>query len=89
MKVLKKGRKQTGWAKEYFCTGYGNKEGGCGAYLLVESDDLFQSIRFSYGDDYPEYFVTFRCPECGVLTDIEDSPFYGKDLPRQVDVEKQ
>ncbi len=81
MKVIEKGRKQEGWAKEYLCTGYGNKDGGCGAYLLVEENDLFQTRRHSYGDTDPTYFVTFQCCECNVLTDIEDTPFRGEELP--------
>ena len=85
MKLVKPGRKQKGWAKEYECTGHGNKGGGCGAILLVEEGDLFQTSRHSYGDEYPDYFVTFKCSECGVLTDIEDSSFYGRDLPRKED----
>lgn len=72
MKVIKKGRFQKGWSKKYSCTGRGNGDGGCGAKLLVEADDLFQTSSSHY-DGSNEYYVTFKCPECGVLTDIPDS----------------
>lgn len=67
MKVVKAGRTQKGWAKEHKCTGAGNKGGGCGAVLLIEQDDLFQTGRHSY-DGSSDYFVTFKCAACGVLT---------------------
>lgn len=72
MKVIKKGRKQEGWAKEFKCSGVGNGGGGCEAVLLVEVGDLFSTMRCCR--DEVDYFVTFRCSECGVLTDIEDGP---------------
>ena len=72
MKVLKKGRDQKGWAKQIACTGAGNDGGGCGAQLLVEEGDLF--ITSSSCRDETDYFVTFRCPECSVLTDVKDPP---------------
>lgn len=72
MKVIKKGREQKGWAKEYECTGAGNGKGGCGAILLVEQPDLFQTS--SSARDETDYYVTFKCSECGVLTDIQDYP---------------
>ena len=63
MKVIKKGREQKGWAKEFECTGEGNQGGGCGAILLVEQADVVASV-FASGR------TTFRCSECGVETDI-------------------
>lgn len=80
MKVLKPGRKQKGWAKQYVCTGIGNGGGGCGAKLLVEQGDLFQTARHCY-DGSSDYYVTFACASCGVLNDIKDSPFNGYNLP--------
>lgn len=77
MKVIKKGRPQTGWAHEYVCTGEGNGNGGCGAELLVEQNDLFRT--FSYAGDETTTYVTFRCCECRVITDI---PL--KDVPSQI-----
>lgn len=68
MKVLKTGRPQKGWAREYFCSGVGNGECGCSAQLLVEQDDVFQTQLTSY-DDTTIYY-TFRCPECGTWTDL-------------------
>lgn len=40
MKVVKVGREQKGWAKEFVCTGSGNGGGGCRARLLVSEEDL-------------------------------------------------
>ena len=80
MKTLEKGRQQKGWADEYRCTGAGNGKGGCNAKLLVEHGDLFRTAKHSY-DGSSEYFVTFACAECGVLTDIDDAPFNPMALP--------
>lgn len=70
MKVLKKGRKQNGRAKEYKCTGRGDGGGGCGALLLVEEKDVYQTQSSCMGET--EYYQTFRCPDCKVQTDVED-----------------
>lgn len=86
MKVIKKGREQKGRAKEYECTGAGNRNGGCGAILLVEEGDLFQTSNSDYGGD-TEHYVTFRCPECGSLTDPIDTPFYGVNLNKERTIE--
>ena len=72
MKVVKKGRPQKGWAKEFECTGQGNGGGGCGAMLLVEAGDLFETCSGHY-DGSTDYYTTFQCCECGVNTDIKDS----------------
>lgn len=77
MKVLKKGTPQKGWAKEFTCTGSGNGGGGCKAKLLVEQDDVFRT--YSHCRDETDTYNTFKCSECGVLTDIGDVPF----TPRQ------
>ena len=73
MKVLKPGRPQKGWSVEKKCTGGGNGGGGCGATLLVEEDDLFGTESHHY-DGSSEYYTTFRCMACGVLTDITGVP---------------
>jgi hypothetical protein len=81
MKVIKKGREQKGWAKKFTCTGAGNGGGGCGATLLVESGDLFHTYADYMGRD-EEWFITFRCADCGVLTDITTTvPFRASALP--------
>jgi len=69
MKVLEKGTGQTGWAKEFACSGAGNGGGGCKAKLLVEAGDLFHTHHYDYGGGHDRY-TTFKCAECGVLTDI-------------------
>lgn len=79
MKVVKEGRQQVGWAKEFTCTGHGNRGGGCGAVLLVEFRDLFKTGR-GYCDGSSDTYITFRCEQCGVLTDIEP-----KDYPPDLD----
>lgn len=71
MKILKKGRGQVGWTTKAKCTGAGNGNGGCGAHLLVEQGDLFKS--YSHARDEMTIYVTFRCIECGVMTDLADN----------------
>jgi len=71
MRLIKKGRAQKGWAKEFVCTGDGNGGGGCGAKLLVDMGDLFQTQHTSY-DGSTDHYITFRCCECGVETDVQD-----------------
>jgi len=77
MRVIKKGSGQRGWAKEYTCTGKGNGGGGCGAVLMVEEGDLY--ITSSTCRDETDYYVTFRCCECGVENDIPTA-----DVPSRV-----
>lgn len=81
MKVIKPGRPQKGWACEKKCTGSGNGSGGCGAVLLVEEGDLFRTESHHY-DGSSECYTTFRCPSCGVLTDIKDVPSNVRVAPR-------
>lgn len=69
MKLIKEGTGQKGWAKEFECTGAGNKDGGCHAVLLVEHADLFITESSSY-DGSTDSYTTFKCCQCGVLTDI-------------------
>lgn len=71
MKVIKAGRAQKGWAKEFTCTGAGNGNGGCNAVLLVEQDDVFGTESHHY-DGSSEYYNTFKCVSCGIWTDIEE-----------------
>lgn len=69
MKVLKAGRKQTGWSRKCKCTGNGNGGGGCGAELLVEQGDIYLTHSFERDGDGDTY-NTFRCAACGVETDL-------------------
>lgn len=79
MKVLKEGRKQEGWSKEYTCTGAGNGGGGCGAELLVSAGDFYKTHNYDYGGGH-DVFITFQCPCCKVETDVKD--YRGpRDLP--------
>ena len=73
MKVLKKGRPQKGWSSEFSCTGKGNGNGGCGAKLLVSEYDLYRTASSHY-DGSTDSYITFKCPCCTVLTDIDDYP---------------
>lgn len=86
MKVLEKGDVRP-WSREVECTGRGNtrKANGdpsvpCGARLLVEKGDLFQTYSSFMGRD-EEWFITIECPECGTWTDIE-APFDPQGLPK-------
>lgn len=81
MKILKKGSGAKGWSKKCTCTGKGNGNGGCGAELLVEERDLFSTSSHHY-DGSSEYYVTFKCPQCKVVTDIEGYPDRGKLVSR-------
>lgn len=87
MKVLKKGSGQKAWSVKKTCTGAGNHDGGCGSQLLVSQGDLFSTSRHFY-DGSSEYYITFKCPECGVLTDIKEHPPVEK-LPTQKEWEKK
>lgn len=70
MKVLKPGKP---WSKECACTGQGNGGGGCKATLEVEMGDLFRTHSSHY-DGSSESYLTFKCPECGILTDVTEIP---------------
>lgn len=75
MRVIEKGNGQKGWAKELKCTGKGNGENSCGATLLVEESDIYYTgSKQCYGDNYPDYFYGFICPECGCVTDTNAAP---------------
>lgn len=78
MKVIQKGREQTGWSKETKCTGMGNGFGGCGAILLVGENDLYRTTH-SLHDGTTDHYNTFRCCECGVETDLPD-----EDVPSHI-----
>lgn len=81
MKLIRK----SGWEKEYACTGVGNGDDGCGATLLVEKEDLFHTVSlFNKRDVY----ITFKCSQCGALTDIVDYPYCATSLPSKEDWEK-
>lgn len=71
MKVVKPGRAQKGWAREFECTGNGNKGGGCGATLLVEFADVYMTASGHYVGS-TDYYRTFMCGTCGVETDIHE-----------------
>lgn len=82
MKVLEPGDGRTGWGIEIRCSGSGNGGGGCHAQLLVEENDVFHSYASYMGRD-EDHFFTFKCPQCGVWTDIPDERVPGW-LRRQV-----
>lgn len=68
MRVIKRGRPQQGWAKEFTCTGSGNGDGGCQAKLLVEQGDLFRTQ--THCRDETDTYLTFVCPLCKVWMDL-------------------
>jgi len=70
MEIIKEGRKQKGWSKEFECTGKGNGDGGCNATLLVSEEDCYMTYNHTY--DEKEEYVTFKCPCCEVETDIDN-----------------
>lgn len=72
MKVIKEGSGQRGWSTEATCTGAGNGKGGCGAVLLVEAPDIFST--YSHARDESTQYKTFKCCQCGVLTDLKGVP---------------
>lgn len=59
------------WHLEKRCTGEGNGGPGCRALLRVEEGDLFHTHRYLH-DGSHEICTTFKCLQCGVLTDIQD-----------------
>ncbi len=70
MKILIPGREgQTEPAAPFECTGNGNGNGGCGASLLVQETDLFQTK--SHARDETSYYTTFQCPQCNTWTDVK------------------
>jgi hypothetical protein len=85
VKVIKRGRKQKGWVAERTCTGSGNGDGGCKARLLVEEADLFRTGKHYY-DGSSDYYVTFKCSACGVLTDLPEGLYPGDEsaLPKGI-----
>lgn len=72
MKILERG---PGWSITQLCTGKGNGDGGCQAKLLVEKEDVYLTSHTDLAGD-TDYFYTFRCPICGIETDIPE-----KDVP--------
>ncbi len=78
MKVIRKGkgRKMGVWSIEKECTGSGNGGGGCGAKLRVEDGDFLRTGCHSY-DGSSEYFISFVCPVCKVMTDLKSGEFRG------------
>jgi len=75
MKILEKG---PGWSIEQRCTGKGNGDGGCNSLLLVEKCDLYMTSHTDMVGD-TDYYYTFRCPVCGMETDIDE-----KNIPRSI-----
>lgn len=69
MKVLEKGNE---WNLEKRCTGKGNGGGGCNALLGVGLDDIYLTHNYDYGGGH-DIFYTFRCPCCGIETDLENN----------------
>jgi len=93
MKVLKKGSEvisqgdlenpDENWPKARICTGMGNNNDGCGAALLIDKSDLYQTHHNYFGNSVngvqsflTSYYLTFKCPCCDAETDSHGaSPF--------------
>lgn len=86
METIKKGK---AWSKKVTCTGQGNGGGGCGAVLLIEKTDLYETSRECYGDSSPTYYTTFKCQECGVETDITVPDHVSRGLLKKTTLFKQ
>ncbi len=69
MKIIEKGTGPTEWAIEQKCTG--NGDAGCGATLLVERSDLFETTSSARGET--TRYTTFECAQCKVWSDVADS----------------
>lgn len=72
METIKPGTKQARWTTTVTCSGNGNRGGGCGAELRVSQGDLFTTE--SHARDETTRYVTTKCQECGVLTDLCELP---------------
>ena len=72
MKVLKSGKENASWGKEFNCKGSGTgKTAGCGALLLVSPRDVKSESNYDYG--HASYW--FVCPECGAKTYVSWNAF--------------
>ena len=81
MKLLKK-ENSNGWEIKQKCTGKYNGGGGCKARLLINKNDVFRTHYIeAVGpfEHYTYFFYTFKCPVCGVKTDISS-----KKIPHSV-----
>ena len=67
MKILER---KDAWFIEQICTGRGNGGGGCTSRLAVEKEDIYVTANSDWLGDV-DYFYTFKCPVCGVETDIK------------------
>lgn len=69
MEVIERGE---GWAIDVTCTGKGNGGGGCQSKLKVNKENLYITQSHHY-DGSSESYITFRCPECQIETDVDTS----------------
>jgi len=72
MKVIQSGNPAGAWSKEYSCTGLGNGNGGCGAILEVNGNDIMHTYYTIMGREECHCF-TIECPECKTWTDLIES----------------
>ena len=85
MKVLEKGN-PNGWEIEQYCTGQGNGDGGCEAKLLVAEADIYLTKASHQGET--DYYFTFKCPECGVETDIPKDKIPRRIINKLIEADK-
>lgn len=75
MKVIKSGRDNPCFGKEFTCAGTGvGKTGGCGAVLLVVPRDIESATYSDYGGGSDTSYW-FTCPECGAKTYVSYNAF--------------
>lgn len=74
MKIIKQSN-IVEWTKFVRCSGSGNSYDGCDSLLEINRSDLTRTVRREMIGT-TEY-LTFKCPVCGVLTDLhpKESPF--------------
>lgn len=68
MKILER---KDAWFIEQICTGRGNGGGGCTSRLAVEKEDIYVTANSDWLGDV-DYYYTFKCPVCGIETDIKE-----------------
>jgi len=72
MEVIRPGREQAGWSKEFECVG-SRGIAGCGALLRVTKEDLFKRNEHDISGRHVDTIMT--CPCCGAQSVIKGEKF--------------